>query len=372
MTSKKLHIISFDVPYPADYGGVIDIFYRLKTLQKLGLEITLHVFEYGRKKDPELDKYAKVIYYRRKRSFFHLFSSRPFIVQSRKSKKLLQTLLLDNDPIFFEGIHTTWYLENPAIQSRLTIVRTHNIEHEYYRGLKRNSSFLKFFFFRLEEYKLKRYEAILNHSKHILAIKPEDAEYFSKKFNRTIHTLPASIPDIPGSFNIVKRYGLYHGNLSVPENENAVLWILTSLKPVLNTSFPVIIAGKNPGKKLIQACNIQGVKLISNPSENELNKLVQEAQIHLMYSPISTGIKLKLLASINSSGHLLVNKNIISGIHDESFFTIAETHKEFKMHFIGMQNSQVSIDEYETRSAYIKANFNNENNCRLIKELLKD
>lgn len=369
MTNNKLHIVSFDVPFPADYGGVIDIFYRLKTLHQLGKEITLHVFEYGRKRDPELEKYAKVVYYRRKRSIFHLFSSRPFIVQSRKSRKLLHTLLKDNDPILFEGIHTSWYLEHPQIQSRVTLIRMHNIEHEYYRGLKKNSSFFKFFFFRLEEYKLKRYQSILSYCSYILAIKSEDAEHFLK-FNKSVIVLPASIPDIEGSFMIVKRYGLYHGNLSVPENEKAALWIINSLEHVHNQDFPIVIAGKNPGKRLKDVCKSSGIELIPNPTESQLDQLVQEAQIHLLYTPIPTGIKLKLLACINSSGHLLVNSNMINGLQAKPFFTIADSSKEFKMHFIGMQNSVVSREEFETRSAFIHDNFNNDRNCRKIVELL--
>ena len=29
---KEVHIVSFDVPYPPNYGGVIDVFYKIKTL----------------------------------------------------------------------------------------------------------------------------------------------------------------------------------------------------------------------------------------------------------------------------------------------------------------------------------------------------
>ncbi len=32
MPDKYLHIISFDIPYPPNYGGVIDVFYKLKAL----------------------------------------------------------------------------------------------------------------------------------------------------------------------------------------------------------------------------------------------------------------------------------------------------------------------------------------------------
>jgi hypothetical protein len=51
---KHLHIISFDVPYPANYGGVIDVFYKLKNLHKAGVKIILHCFEYGRGEQKEL------------------------------------------------------------------------------------------------------------------------------------------------------------------------------------------------------------------------------------------------------------------------------------------------------------------------------
>ena len=46
MPDKHLHIISFDIPYPPNYGGVIDVYYKIRTLHKLGIKIHLHCFEY--------------------------------------------------------------------------------------------------------------------------------------------------------------------------------------------------------------------------------------------------------------------------------------------------------------------------------------
>ena len=101
------------------------MYYRIKALKELGLKLTLHVFEYGRGKHKELDALGEVHYYRRKRSIWQLFSGRPFIVQSRKNKLLLEQLLQNDAPILFEGIHTTWYLEHPEIKKRMTLVRMH-------------------------------------------------------------------------------------------------------------------------------------------------------------------------------------------------------------------------------------------------------
>ena len=45
---RILHVIAFDVPFPADYGGVIDIYYKIKAIHKEGVDIKLHIYNYGR------------------------------------------------------------------------------------------------------------------------------------------------------------------------------------------------------------------------------------------------------------------------------------------------------------------------------------
>src|SRR5690606_3785580 len=131
-----LHIISFDVPYPANYGGVIDVFFKVKALVSLGVKVHLHCFEYGRKPSAELEELCEeVYYYHRKTTRGYLFRRRPFIVVTRSSEELMQRLLKDDHPILFEGLHTCFYLADERLVDRFKIVRTHNIEHDYYRNL---------------------------------------------------------------------------------------------------------------------------------------------------------------------------------------------------------------------------------------------
>ena len=41
--SRRLHVVSLQVPFPPDYGGVIDIYYKLKAL-KYGLrDMATHI-----------------------------------------------------------------------------------------------------------------------------------------------------------------------------------------------------------------------------------------------------------------------------------------------------------------------------------------
>jgi hypothetical protein len=113
--SKHIHIISFDIPYPPVYGGIIDVFYKIKSLHKLGYSITLHCFQYKAKDEQTvLNEYCeRVIYYPRKKVYKVFFSVIPYIISSRSSDDLLSNLLEDNDTIIFEGLHTCFYLAHP-------------------------------------------------------------------------------------------------------------------------------------------------------------------------------------------------------------------------------------------------------------------
>ena len=92
MSDLHLHIVSFDIPYPANYGGVIDVFYKAKALAEKGVKVHLHCFKYGRKHSELLeDLFFEVKYYRRDISKKHLIKSIPYIVGSRVSEELLVT-----------------------------------------------------------------------------------------------------------------------------------------------------------------------------------------------------------------------------------------------------------------------------------------
>jgi len=145
METKHLHIICHDVPYPPDYGGVYDLFYKIKMLSANGVHIHLHCFEYGRGEQEELTKYcAEVKYYSRKQGHKGFSHKLPYIVCSRSNQELLDDLLEDNYPILIEGIHCSYLLNDPRFKERKIILRLHNVEWLYYKQLYQTcSSFFK-------------------------------------------------------------------------------------------------------------------------------------------------------------------------------------------------------------------------------------
>jgi hypothetical protein len=129
---KHLHIVSLDVPYPPDYGGMTDIFFRIKALYAEGVKIHLHCFDYGRGEHSQLNKYCnEVIYYKRKTALKSLSFKLPYIVKSRDNKTLIKNLLKDDYPVLLEGIHCTYFLFTGKLKNKKVFVRLHNVEFEY-------------------------------------------------------------------------------------------------------------------------------------------------------------------------------------------------------------------------------------------------
>lgn len=370
MTDKKIHIISLDVPFPANYGGVVDIFYRIKALHSLGYKITLHCFEYGRGRPDILNEFTdKVIYYPRKKSVVDLFKSTPFIVESRKSKELLKNLLIDDAPIFFEGIHSCFHLDSPKLRNRVKIVRCHNIEQDYYRGLAEKNKGWKRWFFNLEAKKLERYEPILKYATSILAVQDFDLKHFEQFCSET-YMLRSSI-NLPNNskFSTTEKYGLYHGNLSVIENEEAALWLLENVFINLpNNSFK--ICGKDPSERLIKACNNSNIELIPNPSEAEMDELINKARLHVLHTNQPTGLKLKVLNVLMSSGKIILNENMIVGTPFYPFCILNESPSEF-IDSIKREMCE-SLDEvkFKERSDWVQENLDIRKNCSIIEQII--
>ncbi|MBK9336053.1 MAG: hypothetical protein IPM98_05510 [Lewinellaceae bacterium] len=82
-----LHVVSFDIPYPANYGGVIVIYNQIKALHQLGVKVILHCFQYGNRTEQGiLEKYChEVNYYPRSRSVWYQIGLLPFIMRTRKT-----------------------------------------------------------------------------------------------------------------------------------------------------------------------------------------------------------------------------------------------------------------------------------------------
>lgn len=357
---KSIQIVVFDNPNPPDYGGVVEVFYKIQTLYNLGVKVDLHFFAYGNRKDlgPLVGMCQNIFQYKRKMNINRLFSRLPFIVKSREHKQLLERLSKNKSPILFEGLHTCFYLNHPDLKNHYKIVRTHNIEHDYYTGLyKSSTNFLKKVFFRLEARKLKSFEPTLSYADLIISLTQSDTEYFGR-YSKTLWLPPFSKSYFQR--NVIGEYVLFHGNLAVEENSNAVLLLIENVFKSIN--HPVIIAGKSPDSSILKAVTkYDHIRLVSNPKQDQMDELIENAKIHVLYTDQNTGIKLKLVHSIQTSAHIIMNPDML---FDQTYADELEIPEDWET-MIEVINSCAVSDKVKPRPR-LRELFDNQKNAKVL------
>jgi len=369
----NLHIIRFDIPFPPNYGGVIDVYYKIKALHHAGVKVILHCFEYHRKPSPELEKICREVhYYHRKTGFTGFLSFRPYIVNSRRSDELLERLLEDSYPVLFEGLHSCHLLDHPQLKKRLKIYRESNIEHRYYFQLgKAETNIRKKAYFLSESCRLKFFQRKLRYADKILAVSLSDQRYLLSHFpGKETLWLPSfhrenEIRCLPGK----GTYVLYHANLSVPENRKAAEYMV---KTVYNDSLPkLIITGLDPPSSLMRLASTRpNVFIISNPDDEEMFRLIQHAHINLMVSFQATGLKLKLLHALFQGRFCLVNTPMVTGTGLDSLCEMAETPGQFRESILTLMKRDFTQNQISQRRAILDDRYSNKKNCKIVRDLV--
>jgi hypothetical protein len=346
----SLNIICFDVPFPADYGGAMEEFYKLKALSECGVKIHLHCFVYGnRKPQDELKKYCEQIYYyERKKSIADVFSNIPFIVKTRSNNELLQNLLSNDFPILFDGTHSTLYLNHSSLRNRKKIVRLHNIEWIYYSVLSNNSYGLKekIFFF-LEYRKLRKYDATLANADSLSCLSQTDLDYYKDKFPDKQITLEhvfhenTTVKCKTGKGD----YLLYHGNLSLIDNYKAVIDLLSN--ELQNTKHKMVVAGKDPSPTLIDFIKTKpNVQLVANPTHEALDALIMQSQVCFAIANNPSGIKLKLINSVYRGRFIFSNEAAFVGSGlDDCVINMNDFSEELLDEYMAKEFTQQVIDQ---------------------------
>jgi hypothetical protein len=368
----ELHLISFDVPFPPNYGGVVDVYYKIKALHDSGIGVHLHCFEYGRGEQEHLnDLCTSVNYYRRDENKLNFLKKQPYIIASRANALLLENLRKDELPIIIEGLHNCWLIEELKPSDRQIFVRTHNIEHDYYNGLaKVEKNIAKRQYFKWEASKLEKYESILANADGLFAISPNDNDYFNAKYGNAV-LLPAFHSGNEVTTKVGKGdYALYHGNMAVGENIEAATFLIENV--FAGTDNYLIIAGSNPPINLINLAEIhRNVEIRANISVDHLDQLIADAQVNVLPTFQPTGIKLKLLSALYKGRFCIVNNEMVSNTGLESTCNIANSPQEWKKQVNTIFSKEISVADIENRKSILKAQFDNLANARLIYDNIK-
>ncbi len=336
------------------------------------MHVHLHCFQYGREASKELEAIcASVRYYPRRTNKHLLFGKLPYIVSTRKVKALLENLLRDDYPILFEGLHCCGFLDDPRLKKRLKLVRTHNIEHDYYDSLATvEKHYFRKMYFKREAKKLREFEAVLKHANRILAISPADAKSLAARYENVHHVMAFHAYSDVVSETGRGKFALYHGNLEVGENNQAALFLV---REVFNTlDIDLIISGNNPSAELQEAVAARAnCSLKANIAPEEIDHLISSAQINVLPTFQATGIKLKLLAALFRGRHCVVNPPMVANTGLEAACVVAETALMMKLRLLDMYEKPFTAEAIQARKRILGKGFSNELNAAKIIHLLK-
>ncbi len=370
-SDNHVHIVCFDIPCPANYGGVIDVFFKLKALIGRGYKVHLHCFEYGRDHSPKLEAMCEsVCYYKRKTTFGKVFHKIPYIVYSRISEQLIQNLLKDDYPIILEGLHSCGVLLDDRMAGRKIFVRAHNVEHDYYYHLAETEKNLKKrLFLKIESSKLRKFEPILAKATGILAISKKEFEYFKQKYDN-VYLIPAYSGF--DKVNIVEGKGdyvLYHGKLDISENYNAAEFLIKEV--FKGTGIKLKIAGMNPPHHLLSiAATESNVEIIDSPEDDDLQDLISNAQINILVTAQSTGLKLKMLNALFNGRYCVVNDKMVEGMNVEGLCVVANSAEEIRNAVIDLMPKTFGPEEVSQRKSKMDEFYNQARITDSLVELL--
>jgi hypothetical protein len=369
MSKKELNIVCFDNPFPPNYGGVIDVYYKLKALHKIGVKIHLHCFV---KKivnsEPDLKNYCESItYYKRSSLLKSFFSTIPFSVKNRDARNLMENLSKNNFPILFEGFQTTNVLINHDFENKI-FLRMLNNEANYYKGLSISESvWHKKLLYFLESKKYFRYQNnIVSKFDTIFAVAPNE---LNLSCNNSIY-----VPLFHGNSELscvegIGNYAFFHGDLRISDNIKVVEVLIDcySKWPQFNLRI-----GSNFNNVKIQKMIAQFDNISFHLTQNfiEIQSLMQNSQFAIMWSFQMTGSKLKLINSLANSRYVIINEYISSDEKVNNLCLKANSTEELFGILTKYSNVNFSFEEILKREELFNVYYSDVKNAEIIKNTI--
>ena len=343
-----IQVVSFDWPWPANYGGVVDVYYRIDSLLEKGVAVDLIVISQHPQPGPVpaswQDKRFSLYAYPR-RGWRSLLSPKPYIVSSRAVGPLLPKLASGPPIILFEGIHTTAYLGHPRLGNHEQWVRVHNREAAYYQELADTTdAATSRFYYKEEARRLRSYEPrVLAEADLLLIVSQRDESYCETLAPQRVYLHPSSTSlkkvDIKKGRG---EYVLFHAGLHVDDNAISAVELAKRMSARPDINF--IIAGKDPSDQLrSKLSGFSNVELIANPSVEEMHALIANAQLLLLHANHQAGYKVKLVESLARGRWIIANSKMVHGapslkagvsVIDEPDQWIAELDKLWEVSFL--------------------------------------
>jgi hypothetical protein len=370
MENKILHIVSFDNPFPPQYGGAIDVFYKIKALHQLGVKIKLHCFVNEIPvQNSELALFTDTIfYYKRSLNHLNFFSLTPLSIMSRKHKDLIYNLNSDDSPILFEGLQTTYLLNESHFKGRKIYLRLHNIEENYYRGLSKSEfNVFKKVFFYVEHLKYNQYKKVFNSFAEIFTLSKFETLFINEHYKKGSYIPVFHGNDLLNDCSAFGEYAFYNGDLRISDNKRAVQFLINVFKKI--PDYKLVIASSIKLPNLQSQCeSTPNIFYVLLENQSHLDELLRNAHVNVMLSFQPSGTKLKVINALYQSRFCVINDNMIDDLDIKSLCILADDESEFVNAVNQIKKKPYS--DFANRKNILQRVLNDAENAKKIIEII--
>jgi glycosyltransferase involved in cell wall biosynthesis len=288
----------------------------------------------------------------------------------RKISQLVQSKSFD--AIVFDGLYSAACLHDLRLDANLKIyIRTHNVEHEIWNTLAKNSrSAGKSFITRILAQALKKDEIkILNQVNGLFSISPEDTKKFiALGIKSTIVDLPVSIDISKPSEPSASNSFFFIGGIDWIPNKEALHFLISEIFPQIKAKIPsaeLHIAGIGTDQLKVG----EGIKCHGFVPDSIA--FMRESGTLLLPLKSGSGVRIKILEAMSIGVPIVTTSIGKEGINALECMSIADTTDAFIKASIVLQDSIVLKEKYAKNSRdYIQANYSSTSISTALNEIL--
>ena len=128
------------------------------------------------------------------------------------------------------------------------------------------------------------------------------------------------------------------------QTEDGITHFLKELYTPIISKYPdinIIIAGRNPGKKLIEKCKRSNIELIANP-EN-MDAVIKKSSVYIAPARLGSGLKLRVMDGLRNGKAILTHPTSAKGydlFHNKDYFKQYHSVEDFMEKLDYLLNNQ--------------------------------
>lgn len=328
----KIVVVSNEIPFPVTHGGRFDQWGRWQRMKARGHELVLITWTTEPVSDSARTTLGTVF------NSCYIFLTKSGVVNAIKrvlllpiwpshvssrnivvSREITRNILSELrgwgcDLVFSDGIYGGDFAKNIAKSLSIPlVVRSHNIEHEYFKQQIKSSKNLKkkivltFSFIGLRRFEI----SLLRGAAVVMDISLSDASYW-RGLNVNAIWVPTLVSVETENFmleNLKKCDSInssasydfaYVGNLTTPNNVEAVKRIISLVDAAKSDGFEfsVVVAGSNPSRSLITDLESSGITVFSNPPE--VYSILSNAKAIINPVVAGSGVNMKTIEALGT------------------------------------------------------------------------